>query len=499
MISANRADCCGCEACANICPKKAITMVRDAEGFAYPKINPVLCVKCGRCDAICPALNYEAKTIDTLPPTFVATYPNEKILRQSSSGAMFTALSEMILEKDGIVFGAGFDEKFYVAHTSAKDAESLRNLRGSKYVQSQIGDVYKQVKEALKDQPVLFSGTPCQCVGLKNFLGRDYDNLLTVDIICHGVPSPALWESYIDRIGYAHEVTQVNFRTKRNGWGQRIDINFSDQEHKASLTSNNLYGRLFLRNLSLRPSCSACKFRFPNGKSDLTLGDAWGIKDFAPEMFDSRGVSVVFVHTAKGAKFFEQANLKSQQVNFADAVKKNTLYISPTIADSRREKFFADLAESNDWFAVMQKYYDLNDEANRKETAVKNDAAFKESFINVTAQIRQSFEKNILVIFTPSYDNEQRSLGSFFERNFKNCGVYLLQPGKKIPMICTENFSLLNFNLKNVDELNNFVKQYKITEIFIKLPLDFGIHSPMVTDWLNNCGLPTETFSKNKL
>ncbi|MBR4152866.1 MAG: Coenzyme F420 hydrogenase/dehydrogenase, beta subunit C-terminal domain [Selenomonadaceae bacterium] len=496
MIAANRADCSGCGACANICPKNAIKMTRDAEGFAYPIIDPELCIKCGRCDMTCPALNYEAKTIDALPPTFVATYPNEKILRQSSSGAIFTALSEIILTNGGIVFGAGFDKNWHVRHMSAKNLDELKNLRGSKYVQSPIGDVYRQVQDALQSQPVLFTGVPCQCVGLKNFLGKDYDNLLTVDVICRGVPSPALWECYIDTLGYAHEITHVNFRTKRRGWGKRMDINFSDQEHKAERILNNLYGRLFLRNLSLRPSCSACKFRFPNGQSDLTIGDAWGIKDFAPEMFDSRGVSVVFIHTAKGEKFFEQAGLKKQQVSFADVVKRNTFYISPAIADSRRKEFFDDLAENNDWFAVMQKYYNQDDETNNKETDAKNAAAFKESFTNVTAQIRQNFEKNILVIFTPTNDNEQQIFVNFLERNFKNCGVYLLRPGKKFPMIFIENFSLLKFSLKKTDELTSFVKQYNISEIFVKLPLDFGKNSSMVNNWLKNCGLPAKTFDK---
>jgi coenzyme F420-reducing hydrogenase beta subunit len=494
MIAANRADCNGCEACANICPKKAITMVRDAEGFSYPKINHNLCIGCGRCDKVCPSLNFEPKVIDAFPPTFAAIYPNEKVLRQSSSGGIFSALSEMVLNNGGVVFGAGFDKNYRVRHASVKALDKLKNLRGSKYVQSKIGEVYKQVKKALATSLVLFTGTPCQCVGLKSFLGRDYDNLLTVEIICKGVPSPALWESYIDKLGYAHEIKQVNFRTKRSGWGQRIDINFADQEHKSSLTSANLYGRLFVRNLSLRPSCSTCKFKFPNGQSDLTIGDAWGVKDFAPEMFDSRGVSVIFVHTQKGAKVLEQVNLKIQQINFVDAVKKNTRYVSPTIADSRRETFFAELAESNDWYEVMQKYYNKDSLAIQNETFRKNEETFRETFTAITERIRQRFEKNILVVFTPEYDGEQKNLSMFFERTFKNCGIYTLQPGKRVPFACTEGFSLITSPLKDVAELSDFVKQRNITEIFVKLPLDFGDNSSLMTDWLNSCGLPARTF-----
>lgn len=498
MIAANRADCSGCEACANICPKKAIKMIRDAEGFSYPKINPDLCIKCGRCDAVCPSLNFEAKVIDAFPPTFAATYPNEKILRQSSSGGIFSALSEIVLNSGGTVFGAGFDKDYRVQHMAAKNLDDLKNLRGSKYVQSKIGDIYKQVKKALAASLVLFSGTPCQCAGLKHFLGRDYDNLLTVEIICHGVPSPALWESYIDRLGYAHEITQVNFRTKRSGWGQRIDINFADQEHKSSLTSANLYGRLFARALSERPSCQSCKFKFPNGQADLTIGDAWGVRDFAPEMFDSRGVSVVFIHTQKGAKFLGQANLKIQEVAFSDAVKKNNRFISSTIADSRRETFFAELADSDDWYEVMQKYYNRDSQAIQNETFRKNEESFRETFTAITERIRQRFEKNILVVFTPAYDNEQRSLSVFFERNFKNCGVYTLQPGKRVPFAFTESLSLLTFPIKDVAELSEFVNQRNITEVFVKLPLDFGDNTSLIVDWLNNCGLPAKTFSQKK-
>ena len=406
---------------------------------------------------------------------------------------MFTALSEFILRNGGVIFGAAFDKNWRVRHMAVRELDNLQNLRGTKYVQSKIGDVYRQVKRALGKSLVLFSGTPCQCAGLKHFLGEDYDNLLTVEVICRGVPSPVLWERYIDRLGYAHEIASVNFRSKRNGWGERIDINFFDQEHRSSSIANNVYGRLFRRNLSLRPSCSACKFKFPNGQADLTLGDAWGIEDFAPEFYDERGVSVVFVHTQKGASVLEQANLKLQAVNFPDALKENPFFISSAVADSRREKFFAELAESGDWYAVMQKYFDKR---MRQETLRKNKEAFNERFAEITAQVRQKFAKNILVVFTPAHDADRKNLGVFFERNFKNSGVYLLEPGESSNLLCTENFSQITSEFKDVAELSDFVKQRNITEIFVKLPLDFGDGSPAMIDWLNNCGLPAKTFAQ---
>lgn len=500
MISANRADCSGCEACANICPKNAITMTRDAEGFAYPKINSELCIKCGKCDATCPALNYNKKIATTLPPVFVAMYPNNKILRHSSSGGLFSALSEIVLNDGGVIFGAGYDKNWHVVHTAAWNLDELENLRGSKYVQSQIGDVYRQVKDALKSTKVLFSGTPCQCVGLKNFLGKDYDNLLVVEVFCHGVPSPALWESYIEEAGYSHDITNINFRSKRNGWKGTIyiDINFTDQGRIIEAVSNHLYGRLFLRNLSLRPSCSACKFRFPNGQADLSLGDAWGIKDFAPDMNDSRGVSVVFIHTAKGKDFFERANLKTQQIKFVEAINKNIVFISPIAADSRREKFFAELAKSKDWFATMQKYHAQDDEEIRKNTNKRNGASFRKNLQEILAPIRQQFSQNVLVVSSIREREGQKILEHFFEQNLKNCSVYFLQPKDESKFTCVENFSGAKINLKELTALSDFIKKYNIAEVFVEKPLNFGESSTVIVDWLKNCGLPAKLFQAKK-
>lgn len=393
MITAKRADCSGCAACANICPKNAITMTRDAEGFAYPKINADLCIKCGRCDAACPALNFKEKTVEALPATFAAIDPDEKIRRHSSSGGVFTALSEIILREGGVVFGAAFDKNWHVFHTAARTLDELEKLRGSKYVQSQIGDVYRQVKDALKSTKVLFSGTPCQCAGLKHFLGGDNENLLTVDIICHGTPSPAVWENYIGEFGYAHEVAHVNFRSKRNGWSvSHVEINFFDQGYYLRPLSQEIYGKLFLSGLSERPSCHACKFRFPSGQSDLTLGDAWGIQKFAPDMFDNRGVSVVFIHTTKGANFLRQTKLIGRPVKFFDAAISNAALMIPLLADERRENFFADFAKSDDKFAVMEKYFYQDDKAIRQKVRERQQRLLIQRCQDIAAQIRQNLE-----------------------------------------------------------------------------------------------------------
>ena len=474
MIAANRADCSGCEACANICPKNAITMTRDAEGFVYPKINLDLCIKCGRCDKTCPALNFKKKEITAFPTTFVAIHPDNKILRHSSSGGVFTALSEIILNSGGVVFGAGFNRNWHVLHTKARTLDELENLRGSKYVQSRIGDVYRQVKDALKYQKVLFSGTPCQCAGLKHFLGKDYENLLTVDILCHGTPSPAVWESYIGELDSRNEIAHVKFRSKRNGWGIDLEINYSDRGHYICNLTKNLYGKLFLRNLTLRPSCQNCKFRIPHEQSDLTIGDAWGVKNFAPKMFDFRGVSVVFIHTTKGKEFFEQTNLKKQEVKFTDAIKKNQYAISPTIADTRRENFFADFAKTADKFAVMEKYYYQEDEAIRKETIKQNQRAFKKNYREFVAQIRKNFKRNILVATSTTDAVAKKSLIADLERNYPNCGIYLLQPAAEGKLVCTETFSSLDFEPgAEPDAFTDFAAKFNITDIFVDKDFKF--------------------------
>ena len=289
MISKNRADCSGCAACANVCPKNCIAMLRDDEGFSYPNINHEVCISCGKCEKVCPALNFKPTMPDKLPEVFVAIHPDEKIRRHSSSGGVFTALSELILSTGGIIFGAGFDENWRVVHTSAENLDELENLRGSKYVQSQIGDVYKRVKVELeKGRRVLFSGTPCQCGGLKSFLGKDYDNLLTVDFICHGTPPPPLWESYLEYIAQDHEIAHVNFRSKRDGWETALEINFYDCGYYKKNTNTYIYLKIFMNEIDLRPACYNCKFKFTNIKSDVTLADAWGVQQFAPQLIDNK-------------------------------------------------------------------------------------------------------------------------------------------------------------------------------------------------------------------
>lgn len=494
----NRDECTGCEACANVCPFKAIEMIRDAEGFACPKIDHELCAECGRCDAVCPVLNFEKTFPAKLPKAFVAINPDEKIQRHSSSGGVFSALAEIILRNGGVVFGAGFDEKFHVRHTCARTLDELENLRGKKYVQSQIGDIYRQVADALQSGGVLFSGTPCQCAGLKNFLGEEPENLLTVDLICHGVPSPAVWESYIGELSYAHEITHVNFASKKISRKiPYIEINFTDQSHYLNRLDLDAYGSVFLRGLSERPSCHACKFKFPSVQSDLTLGDAAGIQYFAPEMFEEGSTSLVIVHSAKGKDFFEQAALKSQEVDFIDAVLKNTRFITSTVADTRRADFFKEFAKYKRKLNLLQKYSE-DDAAARQKVVEQSQRNLSESYQAILEHYRQNSERNILVATPPLEEEAQKFLAKYFDEGFPNCGLYYLQLERTGQFLCHEKFTSLTFALKeDVNTLADFAEQFNITEIFADNRVKYD--SAILVEWLNSCGLPVNVFSLSEI
>lgn len=328
----NKKGCCGCTACMHVCPVKCIAMHEDEEGFLYPAIEKEKCIHCHKCEKVCPIRNTD--NLNRKTETFVGYNRNEEIRKQSSSGGVFSVIAEWILEQDGVVFGAAFDKNFEVHHIAVESKEELAKLRGSKYVQSRLENVYPEVKQYLEmDHKVLFTGTACQIAGLKKYLNKEYENLYTVDVLCHGVPSPKIWRMYLEEMKrqYNALIEKVEFRNKETGWkNYSMNIEFSNKQYFCVRYFNDKYMRMFLENIDLRPSCYSCHFKgFPR-ISDMTIGDSWGIEKYMPDMDDDKGTSTILVHSLKGEIIF-------------DVIKKNLILrearldeVLPSTADSRR-------------------------------------------------------------------------------------------------------------------------------------------------------------------
>lgn len=354
----NKNHCCGCSACAQICPKQCIAMMPDSEGFCYPKINETICVKCGLCEKVCPML--KSQNMQGQVHAWAAYCKEDKIRLASSSGGIFSLLAEEILEEGGVVFGAAFDGQMMVHHVAVESVRDLERLRGSKYLQSRIENSYADVKAYLAaDRKVLFSGTACQIAGLLYFLGRPYEKLWTVDVLCHGVPTPTLWKNYLSEQNRAFKmpVRQISFRDKSQGWKKyQMAWKVEGGEIYRQPASRNPYMRLFLSNICLRPSCYDCHFKgFPR-VSDLTLGDCWGVEQHSPEMDDDKGTSVVIVNTEKG-------NTLREKIAGRCVWKEEKLdVLLPPTADSRksvqphpnRRRFFLLMVEDKPVSALLQ-------------------------------------------------------------------------------------------------------------------------------------------------
>lgn len=352
--------CTGCMACKNICPKNAIAIEKDENGFEYPKIDKQICINCGICKKVCPVeTKLQQNTQDI--SVYACKNKNEEIRLKSSSGGVFTLIANYILEQNGVVFGACFNENFEVVHDFVEEKTELGKFRGSKYLQSKIKNTYKKVKEFLEnDRKVLFTGTPCQVEGLLAFLKKDYDNLYTQDFICHGIPSPKVWKKYLE---YKKKINnenpqEINFRRKDIlGWNQyQMSFIYSDSEENIN-HNDDPYMNMFLKDLDLRESCYACNFKKRKRNSDITIADFWGINNVRPEMNDEKGTSAILVNSKKGIELFE--NIKNDIVFTEEKIEDieiyNPCFIRSTPYNEKREEFFEDL-EKNDFEYLIEKY-----------------------------------------------------------------------------------------------------------------------------------------------
>lgn len=335
--------CCGCEACANACPNKCIRMARDHEGFAYPSIDADKCVMCGICEKVCPALTPFNKNL--AKSLYAGWCTNENIRLNSSSGGVFTIIAESIIKRGGVVFGAKYHNDWSVTHTYTEKLSGIAEFRGSKYAQSVIGNSYNQVKQFLEQgREVLFSGTPCQVSGLRHFLRKDYEKLLTIDIVCHGVPSPYILERYLKSVKKKNgEVTNINFRSKTSGWKQySVAITIQKGKYLKTLSNKyteNAYMQCFLSDLSLRPSCYTCPTKPGRSGSDITLGDFWGIDVISSKLDDDKGCSLIIINTLKGNNACDNINIIKHPQSMQEAINKNRCIIEPVRKPPHRQLF----------------------------------------------------------------------------------------------------------------------------------------------------------------
>lgn len=346
--------CSGCTACKNICPKEAIEMVQDEEGFLYPKVNKEKCIKCGKCKKVCPVIN--RKNIDKIQSGYVLNNKNEEIRKNSTSGGVFTPIAEYILDKKGVVFGACFDEIFKVIHKYVENKKELAIFRGSKYVQSFLGDSFKEVKKFLEDERyVCFSGTPCQIEGLKNYLSKDYEKLVTVDIMCHAVPSPLVLEKYLNYIKKYkldnENIEKVLFRDKRKYGYKYSTMTVESKSHQYfNGVETDPYLRAFFADLSDRPSCYNCAFKKLYHESDFTIWDCFISEKFEKRLDDDIGTSRILINTSKGKNIFDEIKDKFdyKEVNIKDLTRDVKEMCSSVKYPSKRRVFFENINKKDE-------------------------------------------------------------------------------------------------------------------------------------------------------
>ncbi|MDL2288688.1 Coenzyme F420 hydrogenase/dehydrogenase, beta subunit C-terminal domain [Oscillospiraceae bacterium OttesenSCG-928-F05] len=347
----DKSDCTGCWACYNQCPAECITMKEDAEGFKYPSVDAAVCVQCGGCVKSCPSINpVDVSQHRSEPRVYAAWSLDEEIRQNSTSGGAFSEIAKLLLEGGGYVCGAEYDSNHQVRHCVINHVDQLNRLRQSKYVQSDTGMVFREIREHLDaSKDVLFCGTPCQCAGLRKYLNRDYSNLYSVDFICRGSNSPLVYRKFLHYLenAYHSKVTRVWFKNKAFGWNRfSTRIDFEDGGVYLRDRHSDTYIRGYIEaNLYMRDSCGACKYKSLPRVSDITLGDFWGVKLSDDSLDTDKGTSVVMLNSPKGERLFDGAkrNLFFEEKTVEDVYKKNKcLFESPKL-NRHKKTFFEDM------------------------------------------------------------------------------------------------------------------------------------------------------------
>ena len=341
--------CAGCGACENICPQNCIKLKIQKDGFFYPNVDKKFCIQCNMCLRVCPVLSQENKTKMNKEfdyKVYAAYSKNTDVREKSSSGGIFSELAIKVLENGGYVVGAAFNNKMELEHTLISDVNELDKLRGSKYVESRVGDIYRQIKNKIEmKKKVLFVGTPCQITGLKNFLPlRYHEQVYFITFICHGVPSSKSWKLFISELEnkYKSKIKSIQFRDKTYGWkNYRLCIQLGKRVYKEFFGDGYWY-RAFEQNIFLRKSCYDCRFKLEKLNSDICLGDLWGVEKYLPVFDQKLGSSAVLIETNKGEQLFKSImkDIVFEPIDIDNVKKYNSSLVKPSSYTVNRDYFF---------------------------------------------------------------------------------------------------------------------------------------------------------------
>lgn len=350
--------CYGCSACFNICPTKCISMKPNKRGFLEPVIDENKCINCGACIKICPRMKDYLTKLKSAPKTYILKHNNENTRNLSTSGGFFSGVADYFIKNNGVIYGCIVNENLNIIHVRTQ--KDYSKMRGSKYVQSDLNSVFSVLKKDLLDNKlVLFTGSPCQCAGLKSYLGKDYENLYMIDFICHGPQSPLIWADYIDYLTQKNgKIKDYHFRSKLNGWHKHTEeIEYESGVIEHDTIDSGINKELFHLGLSLREACYDCQFTSLNRLGDITMGDAWGIDKIKPDFDDNLGTSLVLINNEKGRKLFDdiKENFTYEEQNIDDYIVYNPRLNSSRPNSSKRNKFWK-VYEKKGFIGIIKKY-----------------------------------------------------------------------------------------------------------------------------------------------
>ena len=379
----NKELCCSCQACFNICPKGAILMKEDVEGFKYPLIDKSKCIGCNLCEKVCPILNRKNSSNKRKPDIYAAWSKSNEIRIDSTSGGIFTELAKVIYQEKGMVCAAIYNEDWMVEHYLSSEEKDLDNLRSSKYLQSDIGKSYSKIKNALlQNKKVLFCGSPCQVAGLYGYLQKDYEKLITVDFICRGMNSPKIFKKYLKTLEqkYKSKVTKIKFKNKINGWHNfSTKIDFEDGKTYVGGRYTDSYMVGYLKyNTFMRPSCYDCKFKQLPRKADITLADFWGIEKIDKSLDEDKGTSMILINSSKGEELFEKIKAK---IIYKKIISEEVFNENICIAKSPERKEARDFVFKNidklSYEELQKKYFPAPNFLEKVKIKIKNSKVYK--------------------------------------------------------------------------------------------------------------------------